>query len=105
MSKARTHSKPSKDRENAAMYIAMVVRNAMEDFHCRHLSDDQMKELNPIIRNAICTALHAINRSSVSKGAKSFVDFHTGMIPKYWERPVLLEDFLEMESLLDSRNP
>src|SRR5438105_11649432 len=104
MAKRRSVSEPSKIVEEMAMFIAMVVRNAMEDFHCRHLSDDQMKELNPIIRNAICTALHAINRSSVSKGAKSFVDFHTGMIPKYWERPVLLEDFLKMESLLDSRN-
>lgn len=36
-----------------AMYIAMVVRNAMEDFHAKHLSDTQMAELNPIIRNAI----------------------------------------------------
>jgi hypothetical protein len=32
-----------------ACYIAMVVRNAMEDFHCQHLTDDQMKELNPIM--------------------------------------------------------
>ena len=45
--------------QGVATYMAMVVRNAMEDFHCEHLTDDQMKELNPIIRNAICTALHA----------------------------------------------
>jgi len=36
-----------------AKYIAMVIRNAMEDFHCRHLSDEQMAELNPIIRDAV----------------------------------------------------
>jgi hypothetical protein len=27
-----------------ARLIAMHVRNEMEDFHCQHLSDDQMKE-------------------------------------------------------------
>ena len=65
------------------MFLAMVVRNAMEDFHCRHLSDEQMKELNPIIRNAICTGLHAIKYYDVSEGARSFVNFHTRAIPKY----------------------
>jgi hypothetical protein len=29
--------------------IAMQVRNRMENFHCEHLNDDQMKELNPIV--------------------------------------------------------
>ncbi|MBC8457308.1 MAG: hypothetical protein H8D67_04845 [Deltaproteobacteria bacterium] len=51
--------KPSENIQYLAMYIAMVVRNTMEVFHCGHLSDEQMKELNPIGRNAICTALHA----------------------------------------------
>ena len=26
-------------------YISIVIRNAMEDFHTKHLSDAQMKEL------------------------------------------------------------
>jgi len=84
------------------MYIAMVVRNSMDDFHSRHLSDDQMKELNPLIRNAICTALHAAGRLCVSKGAEAFVNFHTRMIPAYWENPVILEDFRAMEARLDA---
>jgi hypothetical protein len=85
------------------MYIAMVVRNAMEDFHCRNLSDDQMAELNPIIRNAICTALHAAERGAKSPGAAAFVAFHQRSIPKYWEQPVLLEDFVAMESMLEAK--
>ena len=39
-------------RENEnyfAKLIAAVVHNKMEDFHCEHLSDAQMKELNKII--------------------------------------------------------
>jgi hypothetical protein len=94
-----SESQPSKLTQDTAMYIAMVVRNALEDFHCRYLSDEQMKELNPLVRNAIYTALHAVRRCRESKGAQAFVDFHTGMIPKYWEKPVLLDDFVAMESL------
>lgn len=40
-----------------AKAIAAYVRCYMEDFHCEHLSNAQMKELNPIIRNAIYTFL------------------------------------------------
>lgn len=45
--------------KDTAMVVAMSVRNAMEDFHCANLTDEQMRELNPIVRNAIYTALHA----------------------------------------------
>jgi len=86
---------PTKTSQQMAMFLAMVVRNAMEDFHHKHLSDEQMKELNPIIRNAICTGLHAIRYYDKSEGARSFVDFHTISIPKYWEQPELLADFVE----------
>lgn len=40
-----------------AKAIAAYVRYNMEDFHSEHLSNKQMKELNPIIRNAIYTFL------------------------------------------------
>ena len=50
--------KPSEETKDLAMYVAMAVRNAIKDFHHKHLSDEHMKELNPIIRNAICTAFH-----------------------------------------------
>ena len=43
-----------------ARVIAMHVRNEMEEFHCQHLSDDQMKELNPIIRKAIYATLRQL---------------------------------------------
>ncbi len=49
--------------QKQAMYIAKVVRDCMEGFHCEHLSDAQMRELNPIVRNAICTALHALTKN------------------------------------------
>jgi hypothetical protein len=47
------------DMKTMSLFIAVVIRNAMEDFHVKHLSDAQMRELNPIIRNAVFTAVHA----------------------------------------------
>ena len=85
--------KPSAHTQNLAMYMAMVVRNAMEDFHCKHLSDEQMKELNPIVRNAICTALHAFLNDDNSVVNERFVDFHVRSIPRYWEKPALIDDY------------
>jgi len=41
------------DNNLLAKLIAAYVRNNIEDFHCKYLTDAQMKELNPLIRNAI----------------------------------------------------
>ena len=100
---AQKKGTPSKTHRDMAKYIAIVIRNAMEDFHCQHLSDAQMKQLNPIIRNAVCTALHAASRMDKSDAARRFVDFHTRCIPKYWEEPVLLPDFTETEEFFGDK--
>lgn len=83
----------SEGERRFALLFAMVIRNAMEDFHCKHLTDEQMKELNPIIRNAVCTALHAFNHYEQSAQAKKFVDFQFKCMPKYWEPPDLMENY------------
>ena len=79
-----------------AKLIAIIIRNAMEGFH-RHLTDRQMKELNPIIRNAAYTALHVIEQSPHSPAADRFVDYQLRMIPPYWEEPELLEGYRQWE--------
>ncbi len=84
------------ESQTVATYMAMVVRNAMEEFHSEHLTDDQMKELNPIIRNAICTALHAFTNYKQVDAAKRFMDYNLHMIPKYWEPPELLDGYVKM---------
>jgi hypothetical protein len=84
---------PSTQTQELAMYLAAVVRNAMEDFHCRHLSDEQMKELNPIIRNAIYTALYARQNYHRSMACQNFVDFSVRLIPDHWEAPKLTDSF------------
>ena len=78
---------------NYAKYIAIVVRNAMEDFHRRYLSDEQMAELNPIIRNAIYTAIYAFESRRDSKMAEAFLDFHCTLTQQYSEEPELLPGF------------
>ena len=55
-----------------------------------------MKQLNPIIRNAVCTALHAFQNYEDSLQSTQFVDFNVRMIPKYWEKPELLGDYVCM---------
>ena len=75
----------------------MAVRNAIEDFHCRNLSDRQMRELNPIIRNAIFTAIYAMTKLKESKTADRYLRFVRSLIPEYWESPpTLLDEYREL---------
>jgi len=104
MTKPTQILKPSKNSQEMAKFLAMVVRNAIEDFHHRHLSDEQMKELNPIVRNAIYTGLQALRHYDRSEGARSFVDFQNRLIPKYWEQPELLTDFVESVKMMSGGN-
>src|SRR5262245_18457928 len=74
----------------------MHVRNEMEHFHCRHLSDDQMRELNPILRKAVYQTLRQLY--FLKKGTKkqrlvAFQNIHHLflLLPDYWEDPDLTE--------------
>ena len=91
----RIRSKPLKMHSDMAKFIAIVVRNAMETFHSKNLSDAQMKELNPIIRNAICTALDASWGSGNDPVARAWVDSQVQHIPADWEEPEFLADYRE----------
>ena len=88
---------PSDYDKAATMYIAIVVRNAMERFH-DELTDQQMKSFNIAIRNAIYTALYTMTHYRDSDAAKAFVDHQSSMIPRYWEMPVLLDDYVRTQA-------
>jgi len=60
------------------------------------LSSEQMKELNPIIRNAIYTALYA--STNPDKASQEFVLFQSMLIPSYWEEPKLTEEFKKLQN-------
>jgi predicted DNA-binding protein YlxM (UPF0122 family) len=75
-----------------ALAIASKVRNAMEDFHVKNLSDKQMKELNPIIRQAIYDCLTDMDAHNQQIKDKIKVEinefmFSVATIPDYWEFP------------------
>ena len=103
MSKAEMILNPSKETQDLTMLLAIIVRNAMENFHHEHLSDKQMKTLNPIIRNAICTGLHAMEHCGHSNGARAFVEHQGMMIPGYWEQPELLPGLVATVKRLDKK--
>ena len=73
--------KMAKDLNFKSKVIASYVRDNMEDFHCEHLSDAQMKELNPLIRNAIYTALVDIDEDNLLR-AYMIQKFN---LEPYWE--------------------
>ena len=76
-------------------FISIVIRNFMEDFHWKHLTDDQMRELNPIIRNAVYAALYSSCYYKQSDKVNRFLEYHASMIPAYWEDPELPESLEE----------
>jgi len=78
------------DLTSQAMYVARVVRDAIEDFHVAHLSDDQMAELNPLIRQGILDALVIMarakdHRDPLALEAMTAMTFQAP--PEYWEAP------------------
>ncbi len=80
-----------------AMLIAMHVRNEMENFHCEHLSDAQMKELNPIICKAIYQTLRQVY--FLKKGTRKQqlvaiqnIHYLFLLLPNYWENPDLTDE-------------
>jgi hypothetical protein len=77
--------------QRVSKFVALEVRNAMEDFHVEHLSDSQMEKLNPIIRNGIYTGLFVLQHQKEYK-LEEWVALTERMIPNYWEEPVLSDD-------------
>ncbi len=69
------------DNDYLAKTIAAYVRMNIEDFHHEHLTDEQMKELNPLIRNAIYTFLEDWSNGNVSK----ILGKRMLNCPEYWE--------------------
>jgi hypothetical protein len=76
--------------------IAHSVRNEIEQFHVDYLTDEQMKELNPLIRNGIYNILFAVANCDGSKFCADYIKWHSIAIPPYWEEPEL-DTYLQNE--------
>ena len=102
------------EREQHMVFLSMHIRNKLEDFHCKHLNDDQMKELNQTVRKAIIEALIIEDKgleeiSEIQKSNKipsTFQEnywahmyyFTVSMIPEYWEIPTEEEAMENLEA-------
>ena len=64
-----------------AKVIAAYIRENIEPFHIKYLSDEQMKELNPLIRNAIYTFLKDEEDGDIMEISA----FCRTNLPSYWE--------------------
>jgi hypothetical protein len=90
------------DRQWATL-IAMHVRNNLEDIHADYgplserpevlLSDEQMRLINPIVRNAVADMLHALANINDEQQAANLIAFCSSMIPDYWEPADLTEGY------------
>lgn len=83
-----SEKKLKNDLNYKAKAIAAYVRCFMEDFHCKHLTNAQMKELNPIIRNAIYTFL-------VDEADGDYIGITSTAslnIAPYWEDCIYIKD-------------
>lgn len=74
-----------------SLIIASYIRNEMEDYHVENLSDKQMKELNPIIRQATYNILKHLKIASSDESindkvnSQNIINFQIQAIPDYWE--------------------
>jgi hypothetical protein len=86
-----SEDRPSREAlVQAAMVIARFVRDALEDFHCDHLTDEQMAELNPLVRKGIVEALVIIEALTspdpeLRAGAEAALALNAP--PSDWEQP------------------
>jgi hypothetical protein len=74
-----------------AKLIAISIRNGMEDFHVNNLSDSQMKELNPLVRNSIYDFLISLAHSDRNSHCAKLLEWSATIIPPYWEDPEMEE--------------
>lgn len=69
------------DNDFLAKTIAAYIRMNIEDFHHSNLTDEQMKELNPLIRNAVYTFLEDWSEGALAK----ILSTRILNCPDYWE--------------------
>jgi hypothetical protein len=74
-------------RQQHVLVIAMLVRNALEDFHVAHLTQAQMRELNQTVRYGIYDAVELIETMAGDGSREDFYAWLVASIPDYWEIP------------------
>jgi hypothetical protein len=80
----------------------------MDDFHAEHLTDEQMAEINPLIRNAIYDVLiwqHCGQDKSedpkMRQECLNEIAWLLTSIPSYWEEPEHSKEYVEEKKSFD----
>jgi len=70
----------------------------MEELHGGGIADSftdaQMRKLNPMVRDAVLSTLHAFDHAEQHPAAQQWIAFQSSLIPGYWEQPGLSDDYL-----------
>ena len=82
--------------KDMAKYITAVISNNIQDFQAEHLSDAQMAELNPLIKNSIYTALHSLFKDDRTAIDDQFVETNSATIPDDWDDPTLVKNYTKL---------
>lgn len=84
-----------------------MIKNEMENFHWKHLSEEQMKELNPIIRQAVYNILVYLQLAETDElnldkiAAQEIIDFQKLLLPDYCELPNPDAPWEELDDVID----
>lgn len=74
-------------------YIAIAIENTRQDFQRKNPSEENAELLDPLIRNAIYTALYSFEYYKSSDNAREFVEYNLSTIPESWSDPEFLDGF------------
>jgi hypothetical protein len=55
-----------------------------------------MRQINPIVRNAVLNVLHAFDNMIRDDRAMAYVNFQARLLPDYWEDPELTKGYVEL---------
>jgi hypothetical protein len=87
---------PDRETQEFARYLAVVVHNELEDFRSKNLTDEQMAELDAIMRDAICTALYAHETGQKSSASRKYTINNMRIAPDDQELPRLSQRYLAL---------
>ena len=80
-----------KGLQGQAKFIGVVVRNTLKEYHDKHLTDVEMKD----VLDAIYTALYSVNHYKKSSSTENFIRIHSPHVEEIEGEVELLEEFEE----------
>jgi hypothetical protein len=101
LKKGNLKYKLTKKQIKNAKIISCFIRGDIEDFHCEHLSDSQMGVLNPLIRNAVVSALYMIDNSDTQLGSLCVNSQMFLNMSEKWEEPEMSDSFIAGEEIME----